>query len=266
MFVAAVCHAQGGPPNGTWHTTIDSVSNRVWDVSGVSDITDAEVSAHNSDTDVSFEFTTDPLNQDGRGKISAAGSASVLLTIEDQNGPSRQSFTGNYAVKGSIKGGKSAARGTLTQTVSGMADVEGVRKVKATHKVQFMIDAVAGTLTSTETETVSAAGKGSITNHKDAETHALSDDFSGNGSWTLDMALATTNTTVTGTATVTLDSGRVFHYTVKGKYNTAKNNWRLTLKGIDDAKGSTLQVLGQDLDLLLIKGKISGQAVNAANP
>jgi len=266
LLLTGLCRADDFTgPNGTWSSHVTGPSNAVWDVSSIPDLS-VHVSVTNKETRVEIECPVDPLNQNGSGKVFGIGTNTTTLMLDDSDGVSEQTLTGAYTIKGTIVGGRGAAHGTLIQTVGGMADIDGLRKVRASSTTKFAINSVAGTISSSHIDRASAAAKGSIVNHESDGPDPLGDVFVGDGSWTLDMTLTTTSKKVTGTATITLVSGRVFHYTVKGTFNPTTEQSRLGLKGIDNAKGSVLQVRMNTHVVTLIKGKISGQAVNSVNP
>ena len=65
-----------------------------------------------------------------------------------------------------------------------------------------------------------------------------------------------------GTATVTLSTGRVYPFSFTGTFTPRTEQWKLNLKGVNAGKGSNLQVIAQGSDITKIVGRVSGQSVN----
>ena len=69
---------------------------------------------------------------------------------------------------------------------------------------------------------------------------------------------------VSGSAVITLNSGRSLPFTVRGVFNPRTEISKLTLLGVDTAKGSSLVVSVDGNTVKTIKGRISGQSVYAS--
>lgn len=83
------------------------------------------------------------------------------------------------------------------------------------------------------------------------------------GDWTLTLNLTASGTDLAGTATLTLSNGRTLSYQITGRYDSTKQTAKLGLAGYGEATGSkfSLTTLGQELNLLAIKGRVLGQKI-----
>jgi hypothetical protein len=80
------------------------------------------------------------------------------------------------------------------------------------------------------------------------------------GTWELTLNVQTSGSSVTGTATVTLSSGRELPYTVTGSYSSSTGISKLKLKGTGEAARTALSTTVDGAgNLLTLKGKLFGQ-------
>ena len=258
-------HAQNAPSGSINIPTITDPANAVWDVD--SDFTNIEFSVTSKDGDTTVSVSCPvSVSQSGSGKFSGSGNTPVQLDVDGVN----QSFSGSYKVTGTITSNKGRGRGSYNAIVSGIAQLEGKQGKVEPHKVtgkqsgKVSFDNVMGTATTSQKDTASASGMGSISS-TETQPQPLSSVFAGDGSWTLvlnDLATDSRNK-ILGTATVTLNTGQVFRYGVRGVYKTKDGSSKLLLKALDLAtKGSTLLVGMNGNTVTTIKGKITGQMVN----
>jgi hypothetical protein len=211
-------------------------------------------------------------------------------------------FTGKYRVSGwmfsSGTGSRilspTLVRGRYTAVASGVAALDnGSHKVMAVQSVQFDVNSVlftnvtvatngisttnifASRITSqTESDTVSAPGLGTKSARSQRRFGGYPQFFpqgsSAPGAWRLEMLdLATdANNHVTGsTATITTISGQTFTFKIRGHYQPRTGRSILLLRPADSvSRGSRLQVTLVTNTVTRIKGRISGQAVNALSP
>jgi hypothetical protein len=148
------------------------------------------------------------------------------------------------------------------------------RKLTATRFVYFVIDARTRTFQGSDARIISLAGTPTY-----AAGGALQAPFNipfqmGDGGWTLvlnfDPPSATTVNRLRGNASVTLNSGAVFPFSLSGAYSPTRTQSQLFLTGVTnsmtgtvDARGSTLSVtLGSDGHIVRMQGRIAGQAIS----
>ena len=172
-------------------------------------------------------------------------------------------FLGIYKLTGSVTSSRGGARGAITAAVAGSTLFEGAtRRLTATQKISFVVDASSKQCAGLSRDSASAAGKGSVSGVRSWGPYSLSSLGASDGSWTLALNPATAGKNITGAASITMQSGRAYTFTVKGLYNANKQQSKLLLTGTALAKGSNLQVTLSGSTITAIKGKISGQMVN----
>jgi hypothetical protein len=256
---AAVCLITLAP-NPSWaQAPSGNISTNITEVSDLKHISFeiSDVDTFAIDYDVDFV-------QNGGGKLAGSGDTVVSLSI---NGTPQPDFAAKYVVKGAITSVKGVGRLSFSDSATGIASLDGAnRKATVSEKMNVIIDPVTRQIASgTFSRKASASGLGGMTDKGAITPESLPGEL-GDGSWTLSMDLqpdsrnkyAGTN----NTATVTLQSGMVYHFTVVGNYNVPNNQSKLVLKGVNEAKGSSLKVtlLGSQVTGLL--GKVSGQAIS----
>ena len=243
-------------PSGS--VTVTVTTNDVWDAAGNRTVQFSASDRHNT-VSVGFPVT---FSQDGGGAFSGAGiDTPVTLTVDGVNA----NFSGTSKVTGTITSSKGAGHVILTMSVHGKTVVLGkTRNVKAAQTLNFHFDNTALTVTGAEHNSASASGKGTVSSHQ-AINEALSTFFPGNGSWTLALNdLTTTDKNVTGTATVTMNSGQPpFNFNVNGIFKSGADTATLVLTAADKpTRGASLVVKMSGTNTVTsIKGSISGQSV-----
>jgi hypothetical protein len=217
--VAIAAQAGFAQPSGSITNVFTGPTNVLWDFSTVTNplqnvnIKIHKVSNGQTNTQVEIQYAA-PITQDGRGKLSGAGTNEVTLTTEDDQGnPTNTTFAGKYISKGSVNGTKGVAHLAFTTSVKGNADLKGAtRRVAASANYNVKFDAVKDVVTGRVAQHASASGLGAV-----SETRSFSDTLSsntnltsqlGDGSWTLVLNFnAATNTTshLSGSASVALN-------------------------------------------------------------
>lgn len=251
-------------PTGSIIVTV--TTNAVWDVNGLNFTADYTITKqhneHTSTVSVSYPFTP---SQSGGGAISGlSDSTPITLAVNGANAD----FTGKVKLHGSVTSSHGKGHVLFSGTASGSTDLEGrPRHVSSTHVMSLKFDNSLLTATGTERDSAAAAGLGIVSQHEDIN-EPLSSVFTGDGSWTLALSnLSTSGKKVTGTATVSLNSGQVLSFNVNGLFTANKGTAKLTLTAANkkdaSTKGSTLQVgISANNTISSIKGRLSGQAVN----
>ena len=245
-------------------------TNALWDFTTLTnELQNIELNAEKitrGGTNLAQAALADPYVQDGRGKLSGSGSASVSLT-SNVTDPQTNAFDGTYTSKGSVTSSKGVAHLVFSIKVSGSAllgdDNHPVTQrtvtVRANYSAKF--DANTNQMSGRVSGTISAAGLESLS-HSGSFAGALPAEL-GDGSWALAVQLGVVSGNKSiGTATVTLSTGQVYPFDTTGSFTPHTGQWRLTLKGVDAGKGSMLQVTVQNNAITRIVGQVSGQSVN----
>lgn len=254
-------------PSGDFSETVTNAADAVWDFEGV--VTNANFDVSENGPEVQANIPA-AFTQSGAGKISgSATDVPMSFTINGLGGNGTVPLSATVTEKGSISSTKGSARFSITFRASGTATLPSSSHssvITLSEQINATINSTNQTITGSMKSTASDSSHGSIT-----ETMTFANPLSdvgalGDGSWTLNLnGLSTTGTKVTGTATVTLNSGQVFNYSIKGSFSSTKGTL-LLLSGSDaNSKGSTITVTLNTSDVVTnIKGKISGQTVNVS--
>lgn len=264
LAVFAIQTASAQAPSGSITNLINNSSNTVWDAGVVQPLQNIflDMTSRNDEVTVSY---ANAFTQDGKGKLSGNGSAEVSITSA-ANSNNDTNFNGNYVVRGSIHGNKGVANLIFSSKVTGMAFLQGhhqdkERAVQASVAYAVLIMSSSGTIKGRAAEHASAQGLGGIGGTR-TFTNTIPSEL-GDGSWTLVMNFGTNlNNKLSGSATVTLNTGAMYDFQLTGLFNSSKNTSVLLLKGVDTGLGSVLTVnLSGDV-VTRIFGKIAGQVVN----
>ena len=253
------CSAQA--PTGSITNFITGTSNVLWDVSLVQQLQhidlDIESVSHNGNTNQVEILFDDPFTQDARGKLAGTGTTLVDIVGESSTNLS-------YQTKGSLSGTKGVAHLTFAAKVAGVAFVQGLfRNVSASGNYQVKVDANAGQVSGRISQKASASGLGAISDTR-TFTNAIPPEL-GDGSWILVLnfdAPGTNTNKLSGTATVTLQTGLTYPYAFTGTYSPTTGKSKLNLKGQATGLGSSLVVTSQGMDISQIIGRVCGQTVN----
>ncbi|HZL43906.1 MAG TPA: hypothetical protein VFD66_11590 [Verrucomicrobiae bacterium] len=268
-FAAAFLpHVASAQPSGTITTNVSSPTDLVWDVGTVITRISFGVTFPGSTTvNISYPVV---VSQSGAGVISGgAPKPAATLTVLGASFP----FSGGKSkVTGTISSNNGKGRALIRTTVSGSVSGVETRRVNATHNLIVRFDNTARTTTGTETDMVTihppirtgeAVGHGSVPINEAPSAFFAGN---GNGSWTLTLSgITSLDNKVLGSATVVLNSGRSFNYTVHGSFSSSTGNSKLTLTAGDKStRDSTLHVVLDGNVITSIRGVISGQSVNAS--
>jgi hypothetical protein len=198
--------------------------------------------------------------QDAKGKITSAGNT-YCSVYEPGIGTINLDF--DYDIKGSIKQRNGVATEKLSIKLKGTAYVSGYGSLKfsGSEKISAEIDPNDKTIIGTVKVRVCVqkAGCEKFTAYYYDELPVGMD-----GTWKLDMHTTDDPKKMVGDSTLTLANDRIIVFSVKGKYNTKKDESKFTLKGENEFKGCKLKLKidESDGDIISIKGKVLGQKIN----
>lgn len=250
-----------GLPSGNLQVQVSDPTNHVWDVTTIAELQSPEIEM--SDNDVLISFSA-PFTQSGAGKLSGAGPTEIAVESPIFTGP----VEGRYVANGGVTGAKGIAKLMLVTAAKGPAMIQGkAQTIVTTVGLKMTLNSLTESATGVYLATALATGHGVA---KDAGpiTFPWADATTamGSGGWTLDLAL--TNDAIKkvgGTATVSLSTGRTLGFSAKGTYNPKNGSTVLVLAGDVPSKGSSLRVTLTSTNTVLLKGKLTGQTINAVS-
>ncbi|HZL44422.1 MAG TPA: hypothetical protein VFD66_14220 [Verrucomicrobiae bacterium] len=282
IFVCQFCGAQAtfSGPSGGFANNVSGATNAVWDIPAIQNIRIVSYQVLNAHLQpAATVYYQVNIGQEGGGNLFGSGRSLVQVSYSTNgsNFISAPSFVASYGTMGKITSSRGIARGFIMQTVLGPAFLTRTNKqvvVFTTDRTDFIFNNVSNTVLVKVTDTFSAAGLGSFRNRATNGPSPLSLLGAGNGTWMLKMNLQTdARKRVTGNAVVALNSGRIFDFKVTGVFKPATGQSRLVLSGHNVfstnavprfSGGSSLQVTMTGNSVAAIKGKLSGQLVNAS--
>ncbi len=248
-----------GLPVGNLQVQISDPTNHVWDATRIGELQSPEVRISDSEVFVAFSA---PFTQNGAGKLTGAGATEMTVHSPIFDG----AVQGAYVANGSITAAKGIAKLTLISAAKGPAMIEGkAQTLLATAGVKITLNSLTESASGVYLVTALATGHGAV-KESGPLTFPWPDAITamGSGAWTLSLAL--TNDAVKkvgGTATVNLSTGHSLGFTAKGTYNAKNGSTLLVLAGDTPSKGSSLKVTLTSTNTAVLKGKLSGQTVNA---
>lgn len=259
-------------PFGQWTNTISDPGNAVWDATAISNVTNLTLESIDRQGETNASLTC-PIAflQLGSGALRWRGLAIANFTYQgaDLGWVAADPFEAGYRVSGKVSSSGAKTRGSVHSVVNGSVVIGGSkRRLNLTHDVSFTFDNVAKTCSTVVKDTGTFPGPRSVSSAGSSTRRfgpmPLSSFIAGDGSWKLNMTLLTSVRRVVGSAFVTLDTGPMHFYSVKGIYRAANQHSTLVLTGVGLSKGSNLQVSMNGDTVTAIKGRVSGQLVNAA--
>jgi hypothetical protein len=172
-------------------------------------------------------------------------------------------FEATYSVNGSLTTIGPLGRAIFRSTANGSVTISNtVQRFSSFQMIRFLI--INGIASGAEIDSLRAASLGSKFSSRPVLPTPASYYLSSPGAWDLVMALSTADKSVTGSGTVTLDAGVIFHFNVRGRFRPTDGKSTLVLSAADLAtKGSVLRVTLIGNTVVNIRGSITGQTVNA---
>lgn len=248
-----LCRAQA--PLGEIDFSFDSGVLPLWDLSGTFQPTNGTLRAVGGQQ-VPFISAVD-LTHDGHGRLKGAGTTAL--------GIGNDFVAADYKASGRVSGSSASPRVTLVTRFRGNGTVSGANTTfSISVNYHLTVNAADGTLTGT------ARGEAKFSNFGGTRIVGNVDVpiASGtNASWILQL-----NTTplgrVAGTGNILMADSRVLSGNVKGSFSARSNLTKMKFSGINDAKGSTLNVsvassgdTNQPNQLVSLRGKVLGQTL-----
>lgn len=244
----------------------DTSNYPAWDLSG-SYTLDQPISGAGG-TLVPLTYTV-YITHDAKGKLSSSGS--MMVNVDGAI------VYASYTLKGNVSGGGNDTRANFSVNFKGDDWFYGVRRTFNGHvSYKLNVDPVGHTLLGTARGSISIQGSGSSQIKTDADLPLPSGV---DGSWSVNMVGLTLNQFIgTGTIEVAafhspeLPGGwpatRILYTEVKGTYNSSKNLANTNLDGIDEDKGSNLNVKFEPGSIFPTKmsGKVLGQKIKWETP
>jgi hypothetical protein len=218
-----------------------------------------------------------PFVQNGRGGLSGHGTNTIrfesFYTSSNSFGP-EVDFAGKYGSSGSMFGLKGIALIDFTSRASGQTPLDGrTRSVSISSALRLYFYAASYSLKGSYANIISVSGRPTVAMGgllSQLGLFTIPNQF-GDGSWTLVMN--TTNVPpgnrLSGSATITLNSGAVYPFIFKGTYLSAGKQpaqSKLALAGVKtaagDGLGSTLGVTLQGDRVVAMSGRVAGQNIS----
>jgi hypothetical protein len=242
--------------------TVTEPANSIWDVGMAQEL-------QNIDTDISSDVHVrfaSPFIQDGKGKLSGSGDTQVSLdyyekSIDDM--VTVPTFPALYRFTGSISSAKGVVKLTCQVSATGLAFMRGKsRKATITGTQTVVVDAATRQITGRYNKKASAVGMGG-TSDQGAVSESIPPEL-GDGSWTLTLNFKPpTGNKLNGDATIILNSGHEYTFSVTGVYTANTQLSKVTLKGTGSSSGSSLTVMMKGSDQVTsVVGRVAGQSVN----
>src|SRR5437879_5379009 len=249
-----LCQAQA--PNGSYTFTFGTTNSAIFDLSGDYKITQPTLSGGVEGATLSFGIT---LFEDARGRLT--GSGTTVLEVGNNN-----FVAAEYRATGvASRGGPRPPHVNLLIRLRGDDTVAGVRTpFSITISYSLDIDPV--------THTFSGKSRGSASFTKLGTALIRSDPIppmpllanAGNGSFTINLDIVALKR-LGGSGSIVLANGRTIPVNLSGTYSPGLGRARLRLTGINEGRGTTLNItFFQGADEIIIErvtGRILGLAV-----
>jgi len=240
-------------PSGNVTFTFDNDAAQVWDLSGVLNLQQTM-----GPTEVPLNLAVQ-VTHDGRGRLTGEG---VTLVNVGNDFPAA-----TYSVRGHVSGGgNSPVRAVFTVKIRGEDTITGVfTRFQITISYNLVADAVEGAFVGR------ARGSAVFSNLSSSSINSEARFSLGTstGAWTVDMNILPFKR-LAGSATITLASGHVLPMHLGGSYSTRTALARVRLTGINEAKGSAVNLnfisSEEGIEVDTLRGKILGQTVRNGAP
>jgi hypothetical protein len=194
------------------------------------------------------------LTHDARGRLTGAGTTILVIGTD--------SVAADYKASGRVSGGGTTTRATLVTRFKGSGVISGLAttfNISVRYKVE--VDQPTGSLVGT------ARGEAKIAKFEGGtiKSDIVTPIPAGmNGSWTLQLNV-TPLKKLAGTGSIILSNARTLPGNLSGSYSPRSNEAKLHFSGIDEGKGSSLNVKFATNEgvsqLLSLRGKAFGQTL-----
>jgi hypothetical protein len=246
LFALRAVSAMGQAPSGTF--TYVFTNAPLWDPTGVF--------TNTIDTNGIVDHVIVDLTAAANGSVTGERQDDITEVTDEGTDTANVNGTisGKISGKGGAPSGKLKEAGTVTGVFEGH-DYTGTAKGSST--VTLEVSSITNVVTVGSLK-ISPKGGKSVTFTGDDSSPVTN---GANGNWTLDTDVIATVDKLSGTATLTLDSGRAFNYEITGTYSASSGASKLKLVGGTNAIGSSISLTttGTNMDLTALKGKVLGQ-------
>jgi len=241
LFLVSAGSALAVAPSGNFNYPFTNLP--LWDLSG-----------QYTNATTANDLIVTELQQAANGRIS--GIRSELYTNGADQGVGAAYILGTFVASPTTVGSRFHWNGTYSGTSRGIAFVSTIRA-----RESFTIVPATFTVTDRYCERQCVVGGHCMTT-TNTITFPLPAGMDGN--WTLNVKTIGVANTLTGTATLTLSTGRTLTYQLRGRYASRSQNGVLVLTGRNNAVGSflVLRTQGANLSLVKLYGRVLGQRLS----
>ena len=241
LFLVSAGSALAVAPSGNFNYPFTNLP--LWDLSG-----------QYTNATTANDLIVTELQQAANGRIS--GIRSELYTNGADQGVGAAYILGTFVESPTTVGSRFHWNGTYSGTSRGIAFVSTIRA-----RESFTIVPATFTVTDRYCERQCVVGGHCMTT-TNTITFPLPAGMDGN--WTLNVKTIGVANTLTGTATLTLSTGRTLTYQLRGRYASRSQNGVLVLTGRNNAVGSflVLRTQGANLSLVKLYGRVLGQRLS----
>ena len=225
-------------PTGDFNYPVTNLP--LWDLSG-----------QYTNASIANDLIVTELEQAANGRIS--GIRSEVYTNGADQGVGAAYILGTVFAKPAMTGSRFHWNGSYSGTSRGVAFVSTLRA-----RETFTIVPATLSVTDSYRERQCVVGGRCLTT---TNTITLPLPAGMDGNWTLNVKTIGVANTLTGTAALTLSTGRILNYQLRGRYSPRSQNGVLILTGRNEPLGTflVLSTHGPSLGLVKLRGRVLGQ-------
>lgn len=253
FLFSSLCLGSAQAPSGLVSFSFDSLASRVYDLSGSVAIEQAMIGAGGQETPIAFSVD---VTHDAKGRLSGTGM--TILNVGNDF------VAAAYKVNGKTSGGgNSVNRASFTVKLSGEDTIAGVPNTRFSISIHYNLEADAEELafigSARGDAHFSGLSSGSI---KSDVSVGLAPGM--DGSWSVQMNIVALKK-LAGSSTITLSNQRGLQTHLSGSYSSSTAIAKVKLSGIDEGKGTSVNLnfisSQEGTEIEKLSGKILGQSV-----